>query len=115
MTRSDTPSQPSRRSSRTAIVTGASRGLGLALSRALAARGWWLVLDARAATDLDAAARELARHTVVRSIPGDVADPIQKTGALMAHLAPRLLRRGKKLARVDQIADRTAAGQRSKR
>ena len=60
MTRSDTPSQPSRRSSRTAIVTGASRGLGLALSRALAARGWWLVLDARTATDLDAAARELA-------------------------------------------------------
>src|SRR5438874_1815070 len=84
MTRSDTPSQPSRRSSRTAIVTGASRGLGLALSRALAARGWWLVLDARAATDLDAAARELARHTVVRSIPGDVADPIHRRALVSA-------------------------------
>ncbi len=31
----------------TAIVTGASRGLGLALSRALAERGWRLVIDAR--------------------------------------------------------------------
>ena len=31
----------------TAIVTGASRGLGLALARALAERGWRLVIDAR--------------------------------------------------------------------
>ena len=31
----------------TAIITGASRGLGLALARALAARGWRLVIDAR--------------------------------------------------------------------
>ena len=30
-----------------AIITGASRGLGLALARALAARGWRLVVDAR--------------------------------------------------------------------
>ena len=39
---------------RSAIVTGASRGLGLALARALAARGWRLVVDAR---DGDALAR----------------------------------------------------------
>jgi len=31
----------------TAIITGASRGLGLALARALAQRGWRLVIDAR--------------------------------------------------------------------
>ena len=36
----------------TAIVTGASRGLGLALSRALAERGWGLVIDAREAGPL---------------------------------------------------------------
>ena len=90
MTRSDSPSQSSRtqssrtQSSRTAIVTGASRGLGLALSRALAARGLWLVLDARTAADLDAAARELARETVVRAIPGDVADPAHRRALVAA-------------------------------
>ena len=31
----------------TAIITGASRGLGLALAHALADRGWRLVVDAR--------------------------------------------------------------------
>jgi NAD(P)-dependent dehydrogenase (short-subunit alcohol dehydrogenase family) len=56
----------------TAIVTGASRGLGLALSRALAERGWRLVIDAREAGPLAAAAAELPD---VVSLPGDVADP----------------------------------------
>ena len=45
----------------TAIVTGASRGLGLALARALAERGWRLVIDARGAEELEEARRELAR------------------------------------------------------
>ena len=56
----------------TAIVTGASRGLGLALSRALAERGWGLVIDAREAGPLEAAAAQLTGAT---PIPGDVADP----------------------------------------
>ena len=47
----------------TAIVTGASRGLGLALARALAERGWRLVIDAREAAPLEAAAAQLpGRH-----------------------------------------------------
>jgi NAD(P)-dependent dehydrogenase (short-subunit alcohol dehydrogenase family) len=50
---------------RTAIVTGASRGLGLALARALAERGWRLVIDARGAADLEAAREELTK------VPGD--------------------------------------------
>jgi len=58
-----------------AIVTGASRGLGLALARALANRGWGLVLDARGAADLDAVAHELGQLTEVIAMPGDVADP----------------------------------------
>jgi NAD(P)-dependent dehydrogenase (short-subunit alcohol dehydrogenase family) len=59
----------------TAIITGASRGLGLALARALAADGWRLVLDARGAGDLQRAARELGRSTEVVALAGDVAEP----------------------------------------
>ncbi|HWE33241.1 MAG TPA: SDR family oxidoreductase [Solirubrobacteraceae bacterium] len=57
-----------------AIITGASRGLGLALARELAARRYALVIDARGAADLERAARELGRFTEVAAIPGDVAD-----------------------------------------
>jgi NAD(P)-dependent dehydrogenase (short-subunit alcohol dehydrogenase family) len=58
----------------TAIITGASRGLGLALARALAARQWRLVIDARGADALEAARRELAALTDVTALVGDVAD-----------------------------------------
>ncbi|HEX4010424.1 MAG TPA: SDR family oxidoreductase [Solirubrobacteraceae bacterium] len=58
----------------TAIITGASRGLGLALARTLAQREWRLVLDARGADDLQRVATELDRITDVRAITGDVAD-----------------------------------------
>jgi NAD(P)-dependent dehydrogenase (short-subunit alcohol dehydrogenase family) len=54
------------------IVTGASRGLGLALVRALADRGWRLVVDARGAATLK---RAVAGLDLVQAIPGDVSDP----------------------------------------
>jgi NAD(P)-dependent dehydrogenase (short-subunit alcohol dehydrogenase family) len=54
------------------IVTGASRGLGLALARALAGRDWRLVVDARGAEALEEATAGLER---VVAIAGDVADP----------------------------------------
>ena len=57
-----------------AIVTGASRGLGLALARGLADRGWALVVDARGENALGEAAAELAARTTVLAIPGDIAD-----------------------------------------
>jgi NAD(P)-dependent dehydrogenase (short-subunit alcohol dehydrogenase family) len=48
--------------------------LGLALSRALADRGWRLVLDARGAADLAAVDAELSARTDVIAIAGDVSD-----------------------------------------
>ena len=56
----------------TAIVTGASRGLGLALSRALVERGWYLVVDARGR---EALAAVWAGESRVTEIDGDVSDP----------------------------------------
>lgn len=61
-------------SSRTALITGASRGLGLALARQLAQQGWTLVIDARGAEALESARAELAQVTNVIAIPGDVTD-----------------------------------------
>jgi NAD(P)-dependent dehydrogenase (short-subunit alcohol dehydrogenase family) len=58
----------------TAILTGASRGLGLALARALADRGWNLVLDARGGDALATVADELSTKTEVVAVTGDVAD-----------------------------------------
>src|SRR5713226_5621396 len=57
-----------------ALITGASRGLGLALARALAERGWILVIDARGSGELAAAAEELGRGPSVTALAGDVAD-----------------------------------------
>jgi NAD(P)-dependent dehydrogenase (short-subunit alcohol dehydrogenase family) len=62
-------------SQRTALITGASRGLGLALARSLAADGWTLIIDARGEEDLERSRAELAEQTRVVAIPGDVSDP----------------------------------------
>jgi NAD(P)-dependent dehydrogenase (short-subunit alcohol dehydrogenase family) len=54
-----------------AIVTGASRGLGLALARALVDRGWRVVADARGRGELE---RVWAGTWDVVPAAGDVAD-----------------------------------------
>jgi len=56
----------------TALITGASRGLGLALAEALAERGWNLILDARGTQALLAVEQRLAKSTHVVAIPGDI-------------------------------------------
>ncbi len=58
----------------TALITGASRGLGLALARTLAEDGWTLIIDARGAVALEAARAELSELTRVVAVPGDVTD-----------------------------------------
>jgi len=72
----------------TAIVTGASRGLGLALARALAERGWRLVIDAREGGTLHEVATELARRTDVTALAGDVTDPEHRAALVAAAGAP---------------------------
>jgi NAD(P)-dependent dehydrogenase (short-subunit alcohol dehydrogenase family) len=57
-----------------ALITGASRGLGLALARELARRKWKLIIDARGAESLEAARVELAKLTDVVAVAGDVTD-----------------------------------------
>ncbi len=68
----------------TALITGASRGLGLALARELARRGWTLLIDARGAEALAAARSELAGETRVIALAGDVTDAAHRDGLAAA-------------------------------
>jgi NAD(P)-dependent dehydrogenase (short-subunit alcohol dehydrogenase family) len=71
-----------------AFVSGGSRGLGLALTRELAGRGWTVVIDARTEDELNAAAADLPPSVVV--IRGDVtdADHRQELAARVRELGP---------------------------
>ncbi len=60
---------------RTALVTGASRGLGRALAEGLSLEGWDLILTARHQHDLAATAEDLSRLTTVRFLAGDLTNP----------------------------------------
>ena len=65
-----------------AIVTGGSRGLGLAIARGLAAYEWALVIDARGADDLAAAAESLPGQVI--ALPGDITDPAHRAALVGA-------------------------------
>jgi NAD(P)-dependent dehydrogenase (short-subunit alcohol dehydrogenase family) len=90
----------------TALITGASRGLGLALAAGLAREGFDLIIDARDRAALDAAAGALRAagpaaqrpgspaaqrpgNRAVAAIPGDVTDPSHRA-ALIAAASGRL-------------------------
>ena len=73
----------------TALITGASQGLGRALAAALSERGWRLVVDGRDPDRLAAAVAALPHPEAVSAIPGDVADPDHRA-ALAEAVGPTL-------------------------
>ncbi|XVQ10842.1 SDR family NAD(P)-dependent oxidoreductase [Spirillospora sp. CA-255316] len=101
---------PRTRTPATAVVTGASRGLGRALAGELARDGWNLVIDARGAPELEDTAEELRKISdgsapggspgmsgtsvtfgtsgaaVIRALAGDVADPAHRAALARAAL-----------------------------
>jgi NAD(P)-dependent dehydrogenase (short-subunit alcohol dehydrogenase family) len=66
-----------------AVITGASRGLGLALAGGLAADGYQLIVDARDGDALRAAVAGLPREAVT-AVPGDIADPAHRAALARA-------------------------------
>src|SRR3982750_1081972 len=79
---------PAAPNSRTAIVTGGSRGLGLALTRRLAQEGWHVVVDGRDGDRLLAVARGLPEGSLT-TVPGDVADDAHRARLIPAAPPPR--------------------------
>jgi 3-oxoacyl-[acyl-carrier protein] reductase len=70
---------------RRAVVTGGSKGIGLAVARELAAEGAAVAICARNAEEVDAAADELrAAGATVHAQAADVTDPEQVTGFIAA-------------------------------
>jgi len=72
------PTKPTthRLRNQVALVTGATRGIGLAIARALAAESCNLIVTARDEKTLQRLSRELARHKIkVLAYPCDVRDP----------------------------------------
>jgi NAD(P)-dependent dehydrogenase (short-subunit alcohol dehydrogenase family) len=75
--------------SRVAVITGASRGLGETLARFLAGQGYHLILNARGGAALDNVVRSLDGYDVeVKAVAGDVAEP--STRRAIAQLARTL-------------------------
>ncbi len=66
-----------------AIVTGASRGFGRAVTAALLDRGWTVVADARRAAELKATAAELNSDRLL-ALPGDVTDAAHRDALVAA-------------------------------
>lgn len=60
----------------TALITGASKGFGLAIAEALVQRGWRIIINARNARQLRQAQQSLETYGEVIAISGDVRDEI---------------------------------------
>jgi NAD(P)-dependent dehydrogenase (short-subunit alcohol dehydrogenase family) len=67
-----------------ALITGASRGLGLALAAGLVREGYSLILDARDGEALATAVKGLGLPDRVVTVPGDVTDPAHRAALVSA-------------------------------
>ncbi len=95
MTQQSPPNPP------VALITGASRGLGLEIARLSARRKMPLILTARGAAALEEATNEVSALTEVLALPGDVADA--------AHAA-RLVRAGlERFGRIDALVNNASS------
>ncbi len=72
---------------KTALIAGASRGIGLAIARQMAAAGAYVILSARSKDELEARAAELKGRAVVM----DIADPASVDAAADVIGAPDIL------------------------
>ncbi len=95
--------QPTSLDGRTALVTGASRGIGAAIARALDRAGARVALVARGRAALDAVASQLRNEPVV--LAADLADP-----ALPARLVAETFDR---LGRIDVLVNNAAVAARA--
>jgi NAD(P)-dependent dehydrogenase (short-subunit alcohol dehydrogenase family) len=88
-------------SEQTALITGASRGLGLEIARRLAKRQTALIMTARNRLALESTAAELGQLTNVIALPGDVSDRDH---------AARLVRAGiERFGRIDILINNASA------
>ena len=73
---------------KTALITGASKGLGYQLAESLAQKGWNLLITARNSTELLLAKKRLSKYATVLAKAGDVRDEVhllELAEALEAH------------------------------
>jgi NAD(P)-dependent dehydrogenase (short-subunit alcohol dehydrogenase family) len=82
-----------------AIVTGASRGIGLAIARRLVTEGARVTITARGAEGLERAAEELGGSAVAIAVPGKADDP--------AHRADAVARTVDAYGRIDVLVNNT--------
>jgi NAD(P)-dependent dehydrogenase (short-subunit alcohol dehydrogenase family) len=69
---------------RVAIVTGASRGIGLGIARRIVAEGGRVTITARGAEALEGAVKELGGPDVALGVPGKADDPEHRARAVEA-------------------------------
>ncbi|MBI1368934.1 MAG: SDR family NAD(P)-dependent oxidoreductase [Planctomycetes bacterium] len=103
--------KPSEAHSAIALVTGASSGMGAAIARRLAARGWVTLLLARRADKLAAVADDCRSHAPSHALPFDLSDtealPAMMHELMTTHGSPTVLVNGAGSGMYGRFLDQT--------